>query len=234
MKPIGISITLLALIMAGGLSPDRFAQAQPARGAAPAIERVREDMLARFRDLKLSGDPDRDFSELLIAFYEQQVFLGKAELEYGGDRQLREIAQRLQNEQEARLDEIKQWRTRSQSAGYRAQPDQPPPGSGPLDRMASEGKVAQSAAAAAPAKPAPATAPSTPLVSATVDDVNASAGKITLDHGAIPNLGMDAMTMVFRAADPAMLKTVKKGEKVQFSADRVNGQLTVTKIQKAR
>jgi Cu(I)/Ag(I) efflux system protein CusF len=45
---------------------------------------------------------------------------------------------------------------------------------------------------------------------------------------------MDAMTMVFRAADPVMLKDVRKGEKKQFSADRVNGQLTVTKVQKAR
>jgi Cu(I)/Ag(I) efflux system protein CusF len=72
------------------------------------------------------------------------------------------------------------------------------------------------------------------LVSAIVDDVNAGAGKITLDHEAIPKLSMDAMTMVFRAADAAMLKDVRKGEKVLFSADRVNGQLTVTKVQKAR
>jgi Cu/Ag efflux protein CusF len=31
-----------------------------------------------------------------------------------------------------------------------------------------------------------------------------------------------------------MLKQVKKGDKVQFTADRVNGQITVTKIQKTR
>ena len=42
------------------------------------------------------------------------------------------------------------------------------------------------------------------------------------------------MTMVFRAADPAMLKTVKAGDKVKFDADKVNGQLTVTKIEKAK
>ncbi len=38
--------------------------------------------------------------------------------------------------------------------------------------------------------------------------------------------------MVFKAGDAAMLKTIKPGDKVKFTADRVNGQLTVTKIQK--
>ena len=73
-----------------------------------------------------------------------------------------------------------------------------------------------------------------PMVSGKVEKVDAAQGKITIDHGPIPNLNMDAMSMVFRAGDPAMLKQVKQGDKVQFSADRVNGQITVTKIQKAK
>lgn len=73
-----------------------------------------------------------------------------------------------------------------------------------------------------------------PMVSGTVEKVDTAQSKLTLNHGPIPNLNMDAMTMVFRAQDPAMLKQVKQGDKVQFTADRVNGQITVTKIQKAR
>ncbi|CKY53804.1 Uncharacterized conserved protein [Mycobacterium tuberculosis] len=42
------------------------------------------------------------------------------------------------------------------------------------------------------------------------------------------------MTMVFRVQDPAMLKTVKVGDKVKFDADRVNGQATVTTLQKSK
>jgi len=42
------------------------------------------------------------------------------------------------------------------------------------------------------------------------------------------------MTMVFAVADPAMLKAVKIGDKVKFEADRVNGRLTVTKIEKVK
>ena len=72
------------------------------------------------------------------------------------------------------------------------------------------------------------------MVSGRVEKADAAAGKITIDHGPIPNLYMDAMTMVFRAGDPAMLKRVKPGDKVRFSADRVNGQITVIRIERGR
>jgi Cu/Ag efflux protein CusF len=71
-----------------------------------------------------------------------------------------------------------------------------------------------------------------PLVSGTVEKVDTAQGKITIEHGPIKNLDMDAMTMVFRAQDPALLKGVKAGDKVQFTADRVNGQISVTSIKK--
>ena len=68
-----------------------------------------------------------------------------------------------------------------------------------------------------------------------VRKIDEAAGKVTLKHGPIKNLGMDVgMTMVFRVADPAMLKQVKVGDKVKFDADKVNGQFTVTKIEKAK
>ncbi|MBX9661181.1 MAG: copper-binding protein [Nitrospiraceae bacterium] len=71
-------------------------------------------------------------------------------------------------------------------------------------------------------------------VNGTVKKVDEAAGKLTIDHGAIKNLDMDAMSMVFRAGDPAMLKGLKAGDKIKFDADRVNGQLTVTKLQKTK
>jgi Cu/Ag efflux protein CusF len=66
-----------------------------------------------------------------------------------------------------------------------------------------------------------------------VTKIDAAANKISLRHGPIKNLDMEAMNMVFRVKDPAMLKQVKVGDKVKFEADRVNGQITVIKIQKA-
>jgi Cu/Ag efflux protein CusF len=73
-----------------------------------------------------------------------------------------------------------------------------------------------------------------PSVTGTVEKVDTAQGKITIDHGPIPNLKMDAMTMVFRAQDPALLNGVKAGDKVQFTADRVNGQISVTSIKKGK
>jgi len=42
------------------------------------------------------------------------------------------------------------------------------------------------------------------------------------------------MTMVFRAGDPAMLKQVKPGDRIKFVPERINGQFTVTRIEKAK
>jgi Cu(I)/Ag(I) efflux system periplasmic protein CusF len=69
-----------------------------------------------------------------------------------------------------------------------------------------------------------------------VKKIDEAAGKITLKHGPIKSLDMDedGMTMVFRVKDPAMLKSVKVGDKVKFDADRVNGQITVTSLQKSK
>jgi Cu/Ag efflux protein CusF len=73
------------------------------------------------------------------------------------------------------------------------------------------------------------------LIDGQVTKVDPSAGKITIKHGPIKKLGMDeGMTMVFRAQDPGMLKAVKAGDRVRFDADDVNGQLTVTTIEKRK
>ncbi|MDP2333897.1 MAG: copper-binding protein [Reyranella sp.] len=64
--------------------------------------------------------------------------------------------------------------------------------------------------------------------------IDKTAGKVTLKHGPIKNLDMDSMTMVFRVKDPAMLDKVKAGDKVTFEADRVNGAITVTALDKIK
>ena len=72
-------------------------------------------------------------------------------------------------------------------------------------------------------------------VNGQVIKVDQSAGKITIKHGPIKKFDMDmGMTMVFRAKDPAMLTTVKAGDKVKFEPDQVNGQFTIMKIEKTK
>jgi len=70
------------------------------------------------------------------------------------------------------------------------------------------------------------------MTDAEVRTINKDAGKITLKHGEIKNLDMGAMTMVFQVKEPAMLDKVKEGDKVQFTAEKIRGQYTVTSIEK--
>ena len=62
-----------------------------------------------------------------------------------------------------------------------------------------------------------------------IDEAN---GKVGIKHEAIANLKMPAMTMVFRVADPTLLKELKVGDAVRFHAENPAGKLTVTQLQK--
>lgn len=66
-----------------------------------------------------------------------------------------------------------------------------------------------------------------------IKKVDKEAGKLTIKHGELKNLGMPAMTMVFKVKDPAMLEKVKAGDKVRFVAEEVGSALTVTAIEPA-
>jgi len=73
------------------------------------------------------------------------------------------------------------------------------------------------------------------MVAGLVIKVDPSAHKITIKHGPIPKFDMDeGMTMIYAAPDPNMLSAVKAGDKVNFEAEQVNGQFTLTKIEKVK
>ena len=84
-----------------------------------------------------------------------------------------------------------------------------------------------------PAKTAASSA-AMPLVQGEVRKVDKEQGKVTLRHGPLQNLDMPPMTMVFKAADPKLLDGLKEGDKVKFTAEKVNGAITVTAIQVAK
>ncbi|RDV04085.1 copper-binding protein [Undibacter mobilis] len=75
----------------------------------------------------------------------------------------------------------------------------------------------------------------TAMIDGTVTKVDASASKITIRHGPIKKFEMDdGMTMVFAVKDKSLLDKAKSGDKIKFDAENVNGQFTVTKIEKAK
>ena len=70
-----------------------------------------------------------------------------------------------------------------------------------------------------------------PMTRAEVRTVDKDAKKITLRHEQIKSLDMPAMTMVFQVREPAMLEQVKVGDKVRFSAEKLDAGYTVMHIE---
>jgi Cu/Ag efflux protein CusF len=97
-------------------------------------------------------------------------------------------------------------------------------GTGP--RAASEGMQRTSAEAAGATD-----AQGRPWAEAEVRRIDARGNRLSLRHGPIPNLDMPPMTMFFQVSDPAMLEQVKVGDRIRFSADKVNNQYTVMQWQ---
>lgn len=72
------------------------------------------------------------------------------------------------------------------------------------------------------------------LTAGEIRKVDKAAGKLTIKHGAIKNLDMPGMTMVFQVRDAALLDKVQAGDKVRFRAENEGGKFLVTEIQPAR
>lgn len=72
------------------------------------------------------------------------------------------------------------------------------------------------------------------MTEAEVRKVDKETKKITLKHGAIKNLDMPPMTMVFQVSDAAVLNKVEVGDKVRFKASGEGGKYTITELQSAK
>lgn len=88
--------------------------------------------------------------------------------------------------------------------------------------------------AAAPAVSSSAATASLPMVNAEVRKVDLENKKVTLKHGEIKNLDMPGMNMVFQVKNAAMLENIKAGDKVMFTADKVDGAFMVMSMEKAK
>lgn len=71
-----------------------------------------------------------------------------------------------------------------------------------------------------------------PLTDGLVKKIDKAGGKLTLAHAALPN-GMPAMTMAFRVKDAAWLDKLKDGQKVRFAIEKIDGVLTIVRLETA-
>lgn len=94
--------------------------------------------------------------------------------------------------------------------------------------------VALCAALILPAAPALAAPEAVVPTDGVIRKLDRASGTVTITHGELPSLNMGPMTMSFKASKPAMLKSLKEGDKVRFRAAEVKGELTVTSIEAAK
>jgi Cu(I)/Ag(I) efflux system periplasmic protein CusF len=72
-----------------------------------------------------------------------------------------------------------------------------------------------------------------PTASGEVTKLDRAGNRVTVKHGEIKNLDMPPMTMVFRVSDPKLLEGLAVGQRIGFTAERINGQYTITSVTKA-
>lgn len=85
--------------------------------------------------------------------------------------------------------------------------------------------------ASAEQKPGAQAADTRPFTEGEVRRVNASTQQVTLRHGEIRNLDMPPMTMAFTLRNAALLQGLKVGDRVRFTAERIDGVYTVMSLE---
>ncbi|MGM9490238.1 copper-binding protein [Ideonella sp. YS5] len=65
-----------------------------------------------------------------------------------------------------------------------------------------------------------------------VRKIDRAQAKVTIAGGEVKNLDMPAMTMVYRAKPVTLLDGLAVGDRIEFTADKVDGQYVVTAIKK--
>ena len=72
-----------------------------------------------------------------------------------------------------------------------------------------------------------------PASSGEITKIDKANARVTLKHGEIKNLDMPPMSMVFRVRPPQLLDGMAVGDRVRFTAERIDGNYTVTALTKA-
>lgn len=93
-----------------------------------------------------------------------------------------------------------------------------------------DGKMMKDHGAMTEGKPMTMAQQSGDMTEGEVTRISKGSKKLTIKHGEIKNLDMPPMTMVFNVSDEKMLDAVKKGDKIKFKAESLDGQMVVTEI----
>jgi uncharacterized protein (DUF305 family) len=96
------------------LAPMIAVAADTASPSKDAMRIKNDQMMTAMKGVALTGDPDRDFVNMMIPHHRGAVDIAKIELQYGKDADLRGLAQSIVQAQEKEIATMKAWQTAHQ------------------------------------------------------------------------------------------------------------------------
>jgi uncharacterized protein (DUF305 family) len=103
MKPTTLIVAALAIGM-----PPALVIAQD-NAASQGYMAAHGKMMAEMQKMKPSGDTDKDFVMMMIPHHQGAIDMAKVELEYGTDEKLKAMAQKMIEDQQKEIEEMKAW-----------------------------------------------------------------------------------------------------------------------------
>ena len=73
------------------------------------LQKANSNMMRKMKTIQMSGNIDKDFAIMMISHHENAVSMAKKELEYGMDTKLKQMAQKIINDQTKEINEFKSW-----------------------------------------------------------------------------------------------------------------------------
>ena len=105
-----LAASVVAITPALAMAQDNTAATTSDAGQAfkDANQKMMDDMMG----MQPSGDPDMDFTMMMIPHHQGAVDMAKIELKYGKDKALRAMAKKIVVSQEKEIAEMKAWQAK--------------------------------------------------------------------------------------------------------------------------
>lgn len=117
---VAIAASVAAQLPAGaqmGAKPGKTSEAPGTNSGAAAMSSRGDmhssmmDMMKKMESMPSSGDPDRDFAQMMTVHHRGAIDMAQMELKNGKDAKLRAMARRIISDQRKEIKEFDQWLT---------------------------------------------------------------------------------------------------------------------------
>jgi uncharacterized protein (DUF305 family) len=70
---------------------------------------IMQQMNRKMGSMKMKGDVDHDFTEMMIVHHQAAIEMAQAEIDSGNDAAIKELAKRIIKDQTKEIEEMQQW-----------------------------------------------------------------------------------------------------------------------------